>query len=354
MIDNSQQIENFLRKVRNDRHILERLNCTDKTYPFWLAAIERDCTNIDFVTEDMEFLYPGLCLAAVAANPGMLLSMWNQTYDCCMTAVANWNYTLKYVDADSLSVDEYNRICRMAVERDHEAIKYVDNDKFGGEFTDKFGGKFNEYIKQAKMLVYHDYDFAKFMRMIEEDGFNIVFVDRDAISEDDYLKLCFKAVEKDGKALRCVPEDLRSRRLCELALEPKHPFFMYLGSIEYCDSSALKYVPGNFLDREMIRHAFLAYDFTISNNHAIRYIPEEMLTKDIVMRSVRDVGSNIQYVPEHMRTEEVNMAAVGKSGTAIRFIKDPSQQVRDQAVKNCPQAMGFWEGMCESPYRPML
>lgn len=109
------------------------------------------------------------------------------------------------------------------------------------------------------------------------------------------VAVCLEAVAINGAVLRHVPERLRTRDLCEVAVH-NHP-------------SAIFGVPETVLDEPLVVKAVSAH------GKLLRHLPEQLRTEQVCIAAV-EAGGEIDFVPAALRTEAIALALV-RSGCSL-------------------------------------
>ena len=116
-----------------------------------------------------------------------------------------------------------------------------------------------------------------------------------------------EAVQKDGMALRFVPDALRTEAVCLAALAH--------GRVaDYAPAAA--YVPRRLLeDSGAVREAAVR-----QCGMMLKLVPEALRTPAICAAAVRQNGLALRWVPEDMKTPEICADAVCSSGWAVKHV----------------------------------
>lgn len=136
--------------------------------------------------------------------------------------------------------------------------------------------------------------------------------------------------------------------------------------IRYYISEVLKYIPYMWLTPEIVKN--------ITSGKLIRYIPEDLLTEDVLISYIDShygcYASYPGYIPRHLRIGEVAMKLVSKSGDFITYIPREERTMKlimravdsdGDAIKYIPNHMKTREvieaalikhGMCALKYVP--
>ena len=119
-----------------------------------------------------------------------------------------------------------------------------------------------------------------------------------------------KAVSKNGRNLKCVPEALRTPDVCAEAVRRR--------------PKAMLWVP----ERVMLAHPEIATDAVRRDSGALPFVPLTRLASPAFCLSALDRRGrewtcfNLQNVPENARTPDVCAMAVRQEGWALKFVPE--------------------------------
>ena len=130
------------------------------------------------------------------------------------------------------------------------------------------------------------------------------------------LEAAFKAVERNGYALRYVPESLMNEAVVSKAVES--------------DGEALQYVPESLMNEAVVSKA------VESDGYALRYVPESLMNEAVVSKAVERNGEALQYV----LNKSLFIKIAAKFGIRIN-IKDPLEKASKAYAAYCKQAGGI-------------
>jgi hypothetical protein len=105
--------------------------------------------------------------------------------DICILAVQKNGISLRYVPEDIKTLE----ICELAVKKDGTALQFLK------EFKNKI--TVDQYLKICKQAV-------------EKDNYAIIYIDTHIISVPDYIKICKEAIQKNSDALKHVDHYIMS------------------------------------------------------------------------------------------------------------------------------------------------
>ena len=139
-------------------------------------------------------------------------------------------------------------ICKVTIP--DEAKVYIEDDKFKADMI---------YVYLDNKTLIKDFKFESndndIIKAVQQGGNALKFVPKECKTE----KLCHLAVQKNGWALGFVPKKLRTEEICKIAVQQ--------------NGMALKYVPQKHRTEEICH---LAYQ---QNGMALEYVPEELKSK---------------------------------------------------------------------------
>ncbi len=118
-------------------------------------------------------------------------------------------------------------------------------------------------------------------------------------------KVCLVAVKQYGWALRDVPEHLRTKKVCLEAVKR--------------DGGALQHAP-----KQLLRSTEkVCLEAVKQKGWALQHVPEHLRGTKVCLVAVKQYGWALRDVPEHLRTEKMCLAAVkhcGQYGGVIQYV----------------------------------
>lgn len=132
-----------------------------------------------------------------------------------------------------------------------------------------------------------------YLTAVKKNGYTLQYVPTEFKTEE----ICLEAVKESGLALKYVPKELVNPEICLAAVKQ--------------DSYALLDVPKELITPEICLAAVKR------NGFVLLYIPEELITPEICLAAVKENGLVLQDVPEELRTPEICLAAVKRNGEAL-------------------------------------
>lgn len=182
---------------------------------------------------------------------------------------------------------------------------------------------------------------------------------------DSYI--AYDVVERNNMALEFVPDELKTRDLCEMAVttmaEDENECCHDKDSECFCGKwrfrrpvdikgYALKFVPYEFHDVAMYRKAkvlcnmmkkeLIDYDMCVDavklNGLELKFVPEGLLSDELVSMAVDQNTSALEFVPAKMQTKELCWNALKRNVNALKFIKKQTQKQIMYAMSKNPDA----------------
>ena len=217
------------------------------------------------------------------------------------------------------------------------------------------------FSNKENEVFYQDLFFA--LEGVRRDGRALRYVPRNLRTRE----LCMEAVRQYGRTLEFVPNDLRTLELCMAAVRQNGGALFYvsrnLRTRDLCleavgqNGRALRSVPENLENYQEI-----CLEAVRQNGLALDYVPENLENyQRLCLEAVRQDGLALEYVPRNLRTRELCMEAVGKDGRALRHVPDDikeSKQRKDQeivkaavkqnleAIQYVPKTYEFYTMLC--------
>ena len=167
---------------------------------------------------------------------------------------------------------------------------------------------------------------------------------------DGSLKaLCLAVVEKDGRNLQFVPNELRTLELCLVAFHQNHDALMHvpehiknlIGVEMQTDNSLNEGLLDILTSRETLDlltdDEFAEYlntgDFPVKiwltvlkkNGLFLQEVPDMLKSVELCTEAVQQNGLALQYVPDFLKSHELCLAAVQQDGDALYFVPDKLQ-----------------------------
>jgi hypothetical protein len=127
-------------------------------------------------------------------------------------------------------------------------------------------------------------------------------------------------VREDGKALKDVPDKLKTAEVCLEAIKQQGKFELY--TVPHGTMSdevfAFNYVPANLWTAEMCLEAL---KLKAANISAFYQVPDNAKTAEACLEAVRQSGAMLKLVPEKLKTVELCLEAVKNLSAPPPFVE---------------------------------
>ena len=153
---------------------------------------------------------------------------------------------------------------------------------------------------------------------------------------DDYStpEGCLAAVQKNGNALRQIPESMKTFEICLAAVQndgtafeyvPEHMLTLeiWLAAVEE-NPWMFEYFPQDMMTYEM------CYNVITRFGYALKFVPESLKTYELCFAAILTYGSALCFVPEHIKSQELCFAAIQNDGYALEYV--PAHLQTDEIV----------------------
>ena len=259
-----QEMQNYLNEMTSMQMIRkcpENIGLIeDQTEDICIYAI-RNVTNSKLcdVISGIKNFTENIYEAILARSGKYLKNIKNQTYYQCVIAIHNTPIAIKYVNRSLFTDQEYQMMCKIAVDNNHEAINYIPSDCMDERMMiyaivldykniRLFQQNYNlckaaimthaaalEYVNPTCMNREH-YDQLCIRAACRREI--LKFVKPQYVSEDVYYDICIMNVEKFDYYLRYVQSEFLNKdyykKICKIAVE-KSPF-----SIVFIENKSMK------------------------------------------------------------------------------------------------------------------
>lgn len=172
--------------------------------------------------------------------------------------------------------------------------------------------------------------------------------------------LCVLEVLDNPSLLSQIPKRFRKKELCEKATQQaldhyrklkgkqktRYKSEFSLGSIPKCyrtldlcekcleiNGKSLRFVPDSLLTDELILKAVLDHPFSL------KYVPDHRLSEELILKATQRSGRVLEFVPTDLLTTNVVESAIKKTPTAIKWIENPSESLCLMAVSKNADAL---------------
>ena len=173
---------------------------------------------------------------------------------------------------------------------------------------------------------------------IKQNGLALEYVPKKIKDEKGlswYNRLCEIAVSQNGKAIRSISRELLTSDIIEKALSKKDE--SEDGRIYEQTIYPIAYVPEDLLTKELLEKAIEYYPLCIKN------IPRKMITKSLSRKAALGDWRTLKYIPNRFVKGEIAEIAISQNPMAIKFIQqealDPS--VCQKCFEKDPGTLGY-------------
>ena len=150
--------------------------------------------------------------------------------------------------------------------------------------------------------------FDKCRILIEQDPFNIIFVNNEILMSEMMTEEIYKNVVRcSGYLLEYIPHEKHTEEICKLAVRR--------------DGLSLEFV--KYQTEEICKLAVQ------QNAHALEYVKEQ--TEEICKLAIRQNGYALKYVKD--QTEEICRLAVQETGISLRYVKKQTLEICKFAIQ---------------------
>lgn len=111
--------------------------------------------------------------------------------------------------------------------------------------------------------------------------------------------LCKCAVKFNGMALEYVPERYISDELCRIAVEKCYTAFAFVPQ-KYMSEKVITSVFDDFSKDDPENKQYIEY-----KRHLLEYVPKKQRSKEICLKAITAMASNIKYIPLECFTDEI-------------------------------------------------
>ena len=348
------------------------------------AAVKQDTSLIEYIFSKADFLNAvslKAVLYALSINGNLIKFIPTPSERLQLIAINQFSLSIRFIPEELCS----EKVLTAAVERLVFRGNYF-------EFIKTFKDENKKIIQRVanKLLSSKEQQ----LLFIKEDYKNIKYIPRKFLSEQVILeavkintfvvkhipakflskKVQLAVVKRTGSLIDCIPEKLLSEQVC-------------IEAIKNCDF-AIKHVPPTLLSENVcfaaVKHDGYAliclYDKGIipsekvqlaavkrcgdvlenickagtpteemclaavkNNGRAIRYVPQEFLSKQIQSTALKQNGLAVKYIQTEKLSEEICLEAVTENGLAMQYVPPifQTKQMQITALKQNPRALKF-------------
>jgi hypothetical protein len=278
------------------------------------------------------------CRRVIMEDPFSIILMKNRSTELCKFAIKYDWQVFEHIPEIKYDADMHI----FAVECNGSALKHIPYD-MRTEYLCCCAVKQHplllEYVPEHNKTVYICTD------AVLQNGFAIQHVPSRL---REYTYLCILALEYDGRTLKCIPVELRTKHIYERALTSSYKSFQYIGEAEQTDElcefalrinahalkwfsdkmktskmctlavtlkgTALVHIPKHQISRALCDLA------TQSDGMSLKYVPPDLITYKMCMNAVSNSPYALKYVPVKMKTYEICVAAYNKINNVISYV----------------------------------
>lgn len=147
------------------------------------------------------------------------------------------------------------------------------------------------------------------MKVCAHDGCALKHASKKLITPE----LCETAVKENGLALQFVPEKIIT------AAEKQWLASIYKAAVS-SNSQALQFVPDEFKSAELVEAALLGFCKESMDDYAIAYVPDDLLTKELIFKAVEHFPPYLRELPSNRITKKLAEIAVAHDGLVLGLV----------------------------------
>ena len=147
------------------------------------------------------------------------------------------------------------------------------------------------------------------MKVCANDGCALKHASKKLITPE----LCETAVKENGLSLQFVPEKIIT------AAEKQWLASIYKTAVS-SNSQALKFVPDEFKSAELVETALLGFCKESRDDYAIAYVPDDLLTKELIFKAVEHFPPYLRELPSNRITKKLAEIAVAHDGLVLGLV----------------------------------
>ena len=174
-------------------------------------------------------------------------------------------------------------------------------------------------LQKLPKIIRQDFSFVQ--QLVQKNPFGIAYVNPNI---KGYQELVNNAVTSNGMALGDVPDQLKTKKACELAVTNNGLALQFVPdenkTEELCKFAFNKEVRSLFSIPESIKLKYPEWSkIAVSKNgNTLQAVPDQLKTKEICKLAVSNYGYAIEDVPEKFKTEEICTLALEKIDKSYR------------------------------------
>ena len=324
IMTDEQYYELYKEVVTQDGLALKFVPENNKTLDICEKAVTQNGKALEFVPNEKKTF--DICEIAVTKNGLALEFVPNEkkTFDICKKALAQNSVALKHIEIlfiNNITKDQYYKLCEKAIKNKSNTIYYVNANNMTDE---QYYELYKEALENNKHLLNlvpeNKRTYEIYMLAVTNNGDelkNVIL--NDNITQEQYYKLCEKAVENYGQAIfyiktKVIDENNEEGKKYHKPINmTQEQYYELCEKAVTNDGRALEYVHKNIKNITFEQYYKLYEIAVISNGLALQFIPKTLI----------DNTTPFKYKPKNMTLEqyyELCKKAVTQNGLSISYI----------------------------------
>ena len=324
IMTDKQYYELYKEVVTQDGLALKFVPENNKTLDICEKAVTQNGKALEFVPNEKKTF--DICEIAVTKNGLALEFVPNEkkTFDICKKALAQNSVALKHIEIlfiNNITKDQYYKLCEKAIKNKSNTIYYVNANNMTDE---QYYELYKEALENNKHLLNlvpeNKRTYEIYMLAVTNNGDelkNVIL--NDNITQEQYYKLCEKAVENYGQAIfyiktKVIDENNEEGKKYHKPINmTQEQYYELCEKAVTNDGRALEYVHKNIKNITFEQYYKLYEIAVISNGLALQFIPKTLI----------DNTTPFKYKPKNMTLEqyyELCKKAVTQNGLSISYI----------------------------------
>lgn len=157
-------------------------------------------------------------------------------------------------------------------------------------------------------------------RLKEQSAWKKIKSGTDNITYSD----CVLAVNYDGQIISSIPTEFITEDLCVAALNNNSS-----------SKNLIQYIPQKILTEK------LAVSIVSINGIYLKYLPPEVISKNIILAAAKQKLNAIKYIPDKFKTDEFFKALIDLSPKSLKYLEAPGAVVCEYAISKEPNAISY-------------
>ena len=348
IMTDEQYYELYKEVVTQDGLALKFVPENNKTLDICEKAVTQNGKALEFVPNEKKTF--DICEIAVTKNGLALEFVPNEkkTFDICKKALAQNSVALKHIEIlfiNNITKDQYYKLCEKAIKNKSNTIYYVNANNMTDE---QYYELYKEALENNKHLLNlvpeNKRTYEIYMLAVTNNGDelkNVIL--NDNITQEQYYKLCEKAVENYGQAIfyiktKVIDENNEEGKKYHKPINmTQEQYYELCEKAVTNDGRALEYVHKNIKNITFEQYYKLYEIAVISDGLALEFIPKTLINNTTTL---------FKYKPKNMTDEqyyELCKKAVINDGFSISYIpnniiqnmgKEKYSEIRKLAIAN--------------------